>query len=94
MKLGHKILDKLKEDSYTVWHEAPTYWYTQDDENTIRFAAKKDDSHGHTIEIAELDLRPNTLYINSDYKERYKKPIRDIKRDYEVEKVSEYTKMI
>ena len=94
MRLGHKILDKLKEDSYTVWHDGGSYWWVQDDENTIRFAAKRDDSHGHTTEIAELDLGNSILYINSDCKERYKKPIRDIKRDYEVEKVSEYTKMI
>ena len=92
MSLGSKILDKVREVA-TLWHDGRSYWWTQDDENTIRFAAKEDDSRGHTIEIAELDLGTNTLYINSNYKGKYKKPIRDIKRDYGVENVSEYTHM-
>ena len=53
MSLGNKILDIRKERA-TLWKEQPSYWYTREDEGTVRFAAKKEDSHGHTIEIAEL----------------------------------------
>lgn len=93
MKLGHKILDSLWEAA-TLWHDGGSYWWTQDDEDTIRFASKEDlKGTGKSIEFAFLDLSNNVLYNKTEYKNKYLKAKKDIKRRYNVEKESEYTNM-